>query len=525
MQATERPVDGRAFRAALLLAVAVAVLLLTVHSNRFVPTNDEGIILEPAQRLAAGESPYVDFFGYMTPGSYWIQAAVFRVLGVSLLTGRLPVILDFAIQCGLVLWIVARLATLRAGVITAVLFLGFQIADPSFITTQHRWDSGTLALAGACLAWEARAGSIPLSASAGALLAASAWCTPSMAPALAIACVWFAWLRCWRGLSGAASGATAVCIAALAVLVAEGSLSGFLQQLLWLKQNYSAVNAIPYGSVIGGYARIFENVSGPAVVITAAVVFCVALPAVLPPMAPVLWAFVHHRRRLPNGDWKLLALLLPIMAAVVATAFPRADIMHLAFVAALPAALCGAGVSRLFPARAAGLTCVFLSLGALAFASNYFRSYAGSIRLDSPVGPLLLDRDQAEGLRQILARVKPGDALFVHPYMPVLYFATQARNATRYSYLAPGLMTAREEREALASLRHAPPRWVLFQPTTREEFLRVFPHGTALDHRFRLIDSFLDERYEPAEGPDVQFAGYRLLQRKLPLAHTVLPRP
>ena len=520
------PVDRRAFRAALLFTLAAATLLFAIHGNRFVQTNDEGILLEPAQRIALGQSPYVDFFGYMSPGSYWIQAAVFRLFGVSLFTGRIPVIVGFAIQCGLVLWLVARLATFRAAILTALLFFGFQIADPSFLTAQHRWDSGTLALAAACLACEVHRRSHPgWPIATGALLAAAAWCTPSMAVVIVAVLAWFGWLRNWRALAAASAAIAAVSAAAIALLAAEGSLNAFVQQLLWLRQNYAAVNIMPYGSIIGGYGRIFADLSGPALAFTALFVFFIALPAILPPLAFVLWAIEHRRRALAPEHAPLIALLLAVTAALVATAFPRADIMHLALVAALPTALCAAALSRLLPARAAGLTSVLFCLGALAFASNHVRAFATATGLPSPAGKLLVDREKAPALREILSRVQPGDTLLVHPYMPVLYFATQARNVTRFSFLAPGMMTAREERELLASVQATPPRWVLYQPITREEFLRVFPNATTLDNRFPLIDEFLARHYEPAAGPPIHFAGYRLLRLKIPLTQSRLPLP
>lgn len=519
------PAD-RPLRVALLLTIGVAILLVAIHGHRFVQTNDEGILLEPAQRVASGQSPYVDFFGYMSPGSYWIQAGVFRLFGVSLLTGRIPVILGFSIQCGLILLLVSRLATLRAAVLTALLFFGFQIADPSFLTAQHRWDSGTFALAAAYAAFEAhRRASVPLSFLTGTLLAAAAWCTPSMAIVVIAILTWFAWMRNWRGLGAVVGGVAMVSCAAVALLVVEGSLRAFFEQLLWLRRNYSTVNIMPYGSIIGGYRRIFADIPTATVPITALFVFFIVLPAILPPLAPILWAIEYRRRKLEPEHISLVALLLAVMAALVITAFPRADIMHLALVAALPAALCGAALSRLLPARAAGLTSVVFVLGSLAFTSNHIRAYANSVRLNSPVGPLLVDRDKSEAMRQILSRVQPDDSLLVHPYMPVLYFATQARNVTRFSFLAPGMMTATEERELVATIQSTPPQWVLYQAVTREEFLRVFPNATNLDNRFPLVDQFLAQNYENAAEPPIQFAGYRLLRRKSPLASTLLPSP
>src|SRR5579872_2195665 len=96
------------FRIAAAIFLSVAAVVLAVHGNRVVVTNDEGILLDAAQRVALGERPYVDFWAYMSPGSYWLQAAVFRLFGVSLLTGRLIVIFDFSVQCALVFWLASR---------------------------------------------------------------------------------------------------------------------------------------------------------------------------------------------------------------------------------------------------------------------------------------------------------------------------------------------------------------------------------------------------------------------------------
>jgi hypothetical protein len=73
--------------------------------------------------------------------------------------------------------------------------------------------------------------------------------------------------------------------------------------------------------------------------------------------------------------------------------------------------------------------------------------------------------------------VHPGASLFVYPYLPIAYFLTQARNPTRYAYLNPGMMTHADEAAVLAQLQADPPEWLLYLRLSREEFLRVFPHG------------------------------------------------
>src|SRR6185369_10780343 len=85
--------------------IFVAVVLFCTHGNRLIFNNDEGIILDAAARMLRGETLYRDFFGYMTPGSYWIQEAIFALFGVSIRSGRIVVIIDFALQCAILFWL------------------------------------------------------------------------------------------------------------------------------------------------------------------------------------------------------------------------------------------------------------------------------------------------------------------------------------------------------------------------------------------------------------------------------------
>ena len=97
-----RNVYGAAQRA-IPLAVFIATLSLLwwIFGNRLIlGTNDEGIYLDAAERILHGQKPYVDFFGYMSPGSFWMQALAFRFLGVTLAAGRALVILYVALECG-----------------------------------------------------------------------------------------------------------------------------------------------------------------------------------------------------------------------------------------------------------------------------------------------------------------------------------------------------------------------------------------------------------------------------------------
>jgi 4-amino-4-deoxy-L-arabinose transferase-like glycosyltransferase len=493
-------------------------LLFLLHGNRFAATNDEGILLEPARQLVAGARPYVDFFGYMSPGSYWIQAVIFKIFGVSYWAGRLPVLLDLSLQCALLFWLTARLASRRAAWAAMAVFTGFQIADPSFLTAQHRWDSGTLALAGLCVAVVAVEPHASLRSIrwmiSGAFLAAAAWCTPSMAFVAAVEAAWLLSSADRRkGLVPFAAGVVGLSALAAAQLARQGALDAFVHQMLWLQKNYASVNVMGYGSVIGGYGKLLEGTSGPEAALRILLVFCLTLPAILPPLSAGLWIAMLARKMTTNRQRAALLLLIPASAALTATAFPRADIMHLSFVVALPYALAAAALARMLTVRAGAILSFTIIPFAVLFSMNSILGWFATKPIETPTGRIRVAKELAPAFDNLFKTVQPGDSLYVYPYMPVHYFLTQAENPTRFSFLAPGMMTGTEEAEALKELHTHPPEWLLYMPLTRDEFTRVFPNATDLSQRFESLEGWLDRNYAPVDSPAINLGGYRLMRR------------
>ena len=171
-------------------------MLLALHGQRMVMTNDEGIVLESAQRMAAGGRIYVDFFGYMSPGSYWLQALVFKLLGVALWTGRLIVILDFALQCALVYWLAAQtcvVASRHRGDDHVRGISGSRPVVPHLDAPLGQRDvraGGIVSGGERAIEDHARGGGRWIAS--GAALAAAAWCTPSVAIVAVVVALWLA---------------------------------------------------------------------------------------------------------------------------------------------------------------------------------------------------------------------------------------------------------------------------------------------------------------------------------------------
>lgn len=477
--------------------LATAAVLWWLAANRLIlGTNDEGIYLDAAERILHGQKLYRDFFGYMTPGSFWIQTLAFWTFGLTQAAARAPVIFDIALECALIFWLVERYASRACAWITTLLFFGFEIADPNMITAQHRWDSGALALASIalCLA----GGRWRLIAS-GLLIGCAALATPSVALVALVTVVWLRMDAVWY-LVGAA---IAACLAGLA-LWWGGIFPAFIRQLQWLSQNYSAVNVMHYGSIIGGYRVLFTGASVWELPVRLSVVLCLALPAILPILA-IGAGFALWRR---GRTAPLLYLALCIAALVIST-HPRSDVAHLAYIAALPYALAGIAVYRLVSPRPRAWIAVFFGIWAIVFARQELDNRARSIK--TPVGEVRASAADTPAIAELLARVRPHQTLFVYPYKPLLYFLTQTKNPTRFSYLLPGFMTEPDADLVLAELKARPPDWVLYLDLSQAEFERVFPSAKNLAWHFPALENWIKCNYRSAGAPAL--ADYVLLQR------------
>ena len=77
--------------------LAAAGLLWWLAGQRLVWINDEGIYLDGARRILAGQMPYRDFFVLTGPGTFWNVAVFFKLFGVSLASARALLIFDVAL--------------------------------------------------------------------------------------------------------------------------------------------------------------------------------------------------------------------------------------------------------------------------------------------------------------------------------------------------------------------------------------------------------------------------------------------
>ncbi|MGA2143604.1 MAG: hypothetical protein ABSH49_01330 [Bryobacteraceae bacterium] len=494
----------------LAIFAAVALLLARFEMRRLVLNIDEGILLDAAERMAHGQRLYVDFFAYLAPGSFWLQELAFRILGITLAAGRIIVCLDFSLQCAVVFWLMARLGYPRAGALTVLVFLGLEASNPVLLSPSHRWDSAALALLSVACGVEGHlSGKRMWWILAGLFAGAAAVCTPTMVLVAAGTVVALIARRgfLWPYLAACAG----VWAAAAAFMLARGIALPFLHQLAWTAANYARVNVTPYGRFNGGWQGFLDSTAAAPAPLRAFLFLIAALPAILPVVSLLGWLLAWRSVSKPLRF--SIAWMLAVMVAMVLTTWPRPDIGHLATVAPLGYALAGLLLAVRAP-RWFGLAVAAVMLPwAVVSLVESGQAIASAATIPSPAGNLRLAPAVRPAIARLLSLVHPSQPLYVHPYLPLFYFLTQAANPTRYSYLGPGMMTAADQASALADLKRNPPDWVLYLPLDARTVQRVFPSAPADSVHFAAIENWIAANYRPL-NPPLEIEGYRLLARR-----------
>jgi hypothetical protein len=467
--------------------------------------NDEGIYLDGGLRVLHGQVPYKDFFSLTGPGTFVLEALSLRIFGTTLMAGRMPVVWDIAILTACLFWLVSKLSNSITAAFASFTFLAFATLGETAVVANHRWDSSAWAVLAATLVIAATTSAKRSTAFlAGTAAGIAAWCTPPVALAVVALAACVAAYRATRRLLVAYAGGVAIAFAAGVIWIASrGAFSAMLDSLLWSASNYSGANRVWYGSVTGGYGNLLRGGSLVDNATTMVLLAFLSLPATLP-----FWSTIWLWKR---PSMTVVTLLATGFALVLST-YPRWDLNHLTWVSAPFYALVAALVARA-SFRKAAASIVLIAAGSCLMVSIQQR-FRETTRVTS-IGTVHGSQTDLDVLAKIQARVKPSDTLFVFPYRPLLYFVTGAHNPTRYSFLQPGMFSAKDESNALSDLRAHPPRWVFYTHVPPEAYLRIWPGSDPERLQMRGIEDFLRENYQASE----QWPDFQLLEgRSLPFA-------
>jgi hypothetical protein len=289
-----------------------------------------------------------------------------------------------------------------------------------------------------------------------------------------------------------------------------------IHQLFWTGSNYSGANRMLYGSRLGGYVSLFAGAEAFELLPRATIVLGLTLPAILPPVAALL--FWPQRK---NPFFRLLFLG---GLALIASTYPRMDVEHLTYVAPLFYALRAILVAPATGPKtrlAAFATCTLL---ATLFAWYGIAQHRGEAVLQTNVGTVRASSEDLVFIRRLELEVPRGSRLFVFPYLPTAHFLTLDRNPTHYSYMQPGVMNEKDESTAISELSANPPEKVLYFDFPESEVLRIWPRTDPSRLRLRLMEAYLSSNYHRLSTIGYRGGSFEILEPNGPPAGKLASR-
>ncbi len=512
---------------AALIFVVAGLLLWLMAGNLFILGLDEGIYFDGGLRILHGQVPYRDFFALTGPGSYWLEAAAFRLFGVTLAAGRVVMVLDVALLTAVVFWLVAQLTRRNVALATAFIFFAFETGLSFRLYANHRWDSSALAMLGVAFAFKAAGPSSRrrLACLAGGFfVAAAAWCTPPVILLVVALGLWLLVSREGRGMIPAFILGVCLCsLPAGAVLASEHALVPMLHSMTWNLKHYAGANQVyyGYGALPGwsGWRAVFSVKRGVKMLLLRLLDYFLAL---LPPGLPLLvyltWLLRTRQgvsklnRELPRVLWLLIA-----SAALLLSTYPRWSADELMFVTPVFYVLAAYLLERLSTRRwrlavgGTSLTLAVVTLAVSAFGLTRepsLRTRVGVVRAVPQDQQLILALDRS---------IPSGASLFVDPYLPVVYFLTGGVNPTRYDFLQPGMMSARDEAAAWRELQRRPPKWVVYFQFPAATFFAIWPHANPRQPALEALNAWLHRHYHLVKLIDHPVTEFAVLERNTPL--------
>jgi 4-amino-4-deoxy-L-arabinose transferase-like glycosyltransferase len=451
--------------------VSGAYLWLFRNGSPFDP--DEGVALEGAERILRGQVLYRDFFSFMTPGSFYWMAVLFKVFGNSMLVARTQMIVYGGLYSSLTYLLTRRVCARWASIVTAYLVLITML--PFRFEAIHNWDStlwALLAFYSAVLLIQAKrpvwAFAVGTFTSWTFLFEQSKGGGLGLGLFIALACIAYAradsGLRRPRVWLAAAGGFLWPFLVVVGYWSHMGALSEMWNDWLWPLRHYTIANAAPYGALFPSYwtwSDLFKNASWVA----RGSIILILSPTVVVAMIPILalgalTLSVHEIiRRKHVSESTSYDLLVSAVAcgAALAIVVKRAEFVQFVFVAPLlypmlALILEGRGSVRWVPAAGRPRLTRFILVSFTLF---------GAMLLKIAIGPKVVVQtrrgslEAASGsasLTYLMAHTQPGEKVFIYPYAAHLYFLTDTFSPTRFDYLQPGMHTREQFEECVRAV-------------------------------------------------------------------------
>ena len=477
--------------AALIFLGCLAYLYLFRHFSSIEP--DEGIVLQGATRILAGQTPYRDFFSFYTPGSFYLVAALFRVFGNSFVVARTSVAVTGA-ACSVVTYLLVRRVCSRGVAVFAAILA--TIAGTAFrFLVLHNCYSTLMA----CITVYAAVRFVEerrrnWGFALGTLTALTFLFEQSKGGGLAIGVlVGLVLLR--RGgllqrlsVAAIATGLAWPFLVTFAYFGSRHAAREMIASWLWPLHHYTDANRVPYGwQNWSEHSRDVIFYTGPwfarlAKAIAVSPGFVVPLLPLVAIAVLVYWVARLCKERVddpPRARYYVMTCSA-FVGLLLSVLMVRADILHFMYLAPLwyvvLAWVLGAAPQPNLLLRKARPTLIFYTataFGMLGFAV-LLASNGAHTWIETRRGAIKTGGSDTV-IACVQAHAAPGDKLLVYPYLPLYNYLTDTHSPSRYDFFQPGMNTPEQAKEIVDSMKSHDVRAALFEPSFAEKFANSWP--------------------------------------------------
>jgi hypothetical protein len=493
------------------LAFATVASLYMFPFMRFTMMgSDEGILLVEAERIVNGQVYARDFFPGVGPGTLYLLAGWFKVVGVSFIAARIYLFLTLLATGGLVFFLSRRLCG-KLWLIPCALLMGTYLGLVSS-GVSHHFDANLYALlAVVCMIfWRQKRTSFLLIVS-GVCLGISTCILQHKG--MLLLCAILAWILVRRKQEpGWLLAAIFVFTSYLATLgverlyfYREGALQtahsdGFIASRL----KYESVNSVTYAHGLFGngifdfWSALFRHTIWGNVLSVGLI-----LPDLLIVSLPLIVVLLGIKYRSKTNDPEILLLWFTGYALFLSEC-QRTDLTHLLWGSPLLIVLFAHLLDRSRTAigRAAGdlinISAIFLAI------CTFLVVLFGAKTVVTRRGSIAVLEQSAPGVLRFLDKeTKPGEEIFVYPYSPLYYFLSGTRNATRYSSLIYGFNASEQLQEVTHVLDESRIRIVVWDTNFVEKNERqAFPGAPHPRPDQLIIEPYLMSHYRLVDNYD-----------------------
>lgn len=504
LRGVERPYAAYAF-----FACATAFYLLP-FMRVVLPWTNEGTLASGAARIVHGQVFARDFFEVMGPGTFYLLAGFFKVLGVSFFALRADLFVT-SLGTALLVYFLSRQVCSEHRVLPALVlaatYYGLQWPGIS-----HHVDSNFFSLLAVAtlVVWQEKRFAA-LMYGAGALAGLTVCFHQTKGLALLFSILLWMRLRHREEFAALASrlvaGFAGVGVLVMAWFWSQGALGSLINaNLVWPFKHYEAVNVIPYGlGIFSQYWHQWVHGNGFnwSVVVGAVLVTPFLFVAALPFLMIVLAVRFKWKAAAPE------VLLYGICgSALWVSEMHRKDIYHLVFGAPLLLILCTYFLLQ-SRKRIAGYTLQILGItsACLMIFNLLLVSMAHSIPTRAGNAGMYKDSPVVAYLD---AHTVPGEETFAYPYCPIYYFLSATINPTRFITLTYNYNTADEFEDTIRILDQRKVRYIVWD----SNFLAKTASAVFSDAARTPPEGFVMEKYLETHYTTVlDDHGLRVLER------------